>query len=217
MRFLKKKVFLYDPKESSYDDIQREPPSILALASTSSQSDESHSPSSQPSNSRKTRETRQRKAPVQMTLEPEKGIKPTSSKTIVKNFGKAMCSFGASELAIPYLTQIVGADDVNKIKPFQIYIGKKKSSIDSIESLRGLLLNKKGDDREIIFYKTIFREISIVFIKYFSVNWIFQGKMSHKQAHLRARFKMLRRVQSPEHFTYFKGFVKDSNNKGDKL
>jgi len=217
MRFLKKKVFLYDPQESSYNEITPTPSTIFTLASTSSPSDESPSPSSQPTNSRKTRETRQRKTPVQTTIEPEKGMKPTSSKTIVKNFGKAMCSFGASELAMPYLTQIVGLEGVNKIKSFQIYIGKKKSSIDSIESLRGLLLNKKGDDKDVVYFKTIFREISIVFIKYFSVNWIFQGKMSHKQAHLRARFKMLRRVQSPEHFTYFKGFVKDANNKGDKL
>jgi len=128
-----------------------------------------------------------------------------SSKNIVKNFGKAMCSFASSELAMPYLNRININWDVN-LEDFQEHIQKKRDLIDSIDSLRSLLLIMKNDDNVMVGFKKIFQEISIIFIKYFSVNWIFQGKMSHKQAHLRARFKMLRRIKSPQHFTYFKDF-----------
>lgn len=130
-----------------------------------------------------------------------------SSKNIVKNFGKAMCSFASSHLAIPYLERINchSKDDVD-LEEFQSHIHSKRDLIDSIDSLRSLLLITKNDDEILIGFKKIFQEISVIFIKYFSVNWIFQGKMSHKQAHLRSRFKMLRRIKSPQHFTYFKDF-----------
>ncbi len=128
-----------------------------------------------------------------------------SSKNIVKNFGKAMCSFASSELSLPYYEKINANLNVN-IEDFQDYIHKKRDLIDSIDSLRTLLLIGQSDDTIMMGYKKIFQEISIIFIKYFSVNWIFQGKMSHKQAHLKARYKMLRRVQNPLYFTYFKDF-----------
>lgn len=130
-----------------------------------------------------------------------------SSKNIVKNFGKAMCSFASSHLAMPYLERINShsGGDVD-LEDFQSHIHSKRDLIDSIDSLRSLLLITKNDDETLIGFKKIFQEISIIFIKYFSVNWIFQGKMSHKQAHLRSRFKMLRRIKSPQHFTYFKDF-----------
>ncbi len=128
-----------------------------------------------------------------------------SSKNIVKNFGKAMCSFASSDLAMPYLQKLNTNKDI-RLEDFQSHIHKKRDLIDSIDSLRSLLLIMKNDDSEIAAFKKVFQEISIIFIKYFSVNWIFQGKMSHKQAHLRARFKMLRRIMNPQHFTYFKDF-----------
>jgi len=128
-----------------------------------------------------------------------------SSKNIVKNFGKAMCSFASSDLSLPYYEKINANLKVN-IEDFQDYIHKKRDLIDSIDSLRTLLLIGQNDDEVMMGYKKIFQEISITFIKYFSVNWIFQGKMSHKQAHLKARYKMLRRVQNPLYFTYFKDF-----------
>jgi hypothetical protein len=128
-----------------------------------------------------------------------------NSKNIVKNYGKAMCSFASSELALPYLKRINSNNEIN-LETFQDHIHKKRDLIDSIDSLRCLLLITKSDDEISIGFKRVFQEISIIFIKYFSVNWIFQGKMSHKQAHLRARFKMLRRIKNPQHFTYFKDF-----------
>lgn len=144
--------------------------------------------------------------------ETMKEPKVTSSKTIVKNFGKAMCSFASSELALPYIREICNKGE-GFMKAFQLYIKKKKKTVDSIEHLRVLLLVNERDNEDSALYKRIFQHLSIIFIKYFSVNWIFQGKMTYKDIHLKARFKMLRRVQNPEYFTYFKGFVKEAPNK----
>jgi len=130
----------------------------------------------------------------------------------VKNYGKAMCSFGASDLALPFLKRLSPC----KLKNFQAFLRGKKNSIDSIEALRGLLLPSETDSDDIVLFKEIFREIGIIFIKFYSVNWIFHGKMGHKRDHLNARFKMLRRVQNPEYFTYFRGFTKGQPGKKSK-
>lgn len=133
--------------------------------------------------------------------------KKPNSKHIIKNFGKAMCTFACSTMAQPYLQDILKNGNI-KVHDFQNYIKGKRDIIDSMKSIRDLLLVKKNDDEKLKAYKEIFQKISVVFIKFFSVNWIFQGKMTYKQAHVDARFKMLRRIRNPEQFTYFKDFTK---------
>ncbi len=164
---------------------------------------------SEPKAKKEKENERTQKTPKQQQTQKAAKVKrdqsKPSSKNIVKNFGKAMCSFASSDLALPYLDQINAKKGVN-LEQFQDHIHKKRDLIDSIDSLRTLLLITKHDDEAMMGFKKLFQEISIIFIKYFSVNWIFQGKMSHKQAHLRSRFKMLRRIKSPQHFTYFKDF-----------
>ena len=149
-----------------------------------------------------TKKPKQPKEPA--PKKPRDKSKP-SSKNIVKNYGKAMCSFAASELSMPYLNQIYQREPFD-IATFQTRMREKRDDIDSIESVRTLLLVRKDDDEVTTRFKKVFQESSIIFIKYFSVNWIFQGKMSHKQAHLQSRFKMIRRIKNPEFFTYFKEF-----------
>jgi len=135
---------------------------------------------------------------------------PTSpegnSKNIVKNYGKALCAFASSALAVPYLESIIAKHSYAfiSIKAFMDYINEKKSNMNNIVSLRRLLVQENGDSRELMAYKHVFQQISIVFLKYFSVNWIFNGKIVQKKAHLKFRFKMLRRISDPEHFTYLK-------------
>lgn len=136
-----------------------------------------------------------------------KTTKRPNSKHIIKNFGKAMCTFACSTMAQPYLQDILKNGNI-KVHEFQNYIKGKRDIIDSMKSIRDLLLVRKNDDEKLRTYKEIFQKISIIFIKFFSVNWIFQGKMTYKQAHVNARFKMLRRIRNPEQFTYFKDFTK---------
>ena len=118
-----------------------------------------------------------------------------------------MCSFASSKLALPYLEQIHTKIDFH-INAFQKHVHAQLKTIDSLHSVRSLFYVESDNSKTTAVFKRVFQEVSIVFIKYFSVNWIYQGKMSHKEAHLRSRFKMLRRVKEPEFFTYFKEFSK---------
>lgn len=143
----------------------------------------------------------------QQTCSVKPDESPPKSKNIVKNYGKAMCSFAGSKLALPYLELSSGKKWFN-IDAFQKHARSQMRGLDSLQSVQALFYVRRNDNEDLITFKKVFQEISIIFIKYFSVNWIFQGRMSHKEAHLRARFKMLRRVREPEYFTYFKQIQK---------
>jgi len=205
MRFLKKKINLkndfldelYDSEHES--DSRQESISSADTENTASQNSEaSTSPTvlEFPLVARKPRQ------------------KPTcpegNSKNIIKNYGKALCSFASSDLAEPYVKSVVEKRGFYYIKPeaFMQFMGTKKSQINSIESIRGLLVIDYNDDEISRAYKIIFQEVSVIFLKYFSVNWIFGGKIVHKQAHMKFRFKMLRRIQDPVHFTYLRTTIK---------
>jgi len=126
-----------------------------------------------------------------------------STKTVVKNYGKAIASFAISPIAIPYLNPLVKQEGIS-VNEFVKFISTAKEGIEGIETFRALLLVKEGDDKKTAAYKRVFQSIGEIFIKSFSVNWIFSGRMANKQAHLKFRFKMLRRIKSPELFTYLK-------------
>ncbi len=75
--------------------------------------------------------------------------------------------------------------------------------MDGISSLRALLLADDEDEEMIIAIKEAFQYSAEIFVKYFSVNWIYNSKVGDKKNHLKARFKILRRIREPEYFTYF--------------
>ena len=134
--------------------------------------------------------------PVGVAPEPSRAI-----KNMVKNFGRAICTFASSRLAIPYLTKLAALEGA-EIEGFIQYTKSMKDKIVGLNHFRSLLLHEKNEDYKTVAYKRLFQGISEVFIKYFSVNWIFDSKVKYKQAHLRFRFKILRRIQNPERFTY---------------
>jgi len=126
-----------------------------------------------------------------------------STKNIVKNFGRAFATFALSDLSLRYLEaplRQLGLD----IQEFRNFVASRKEGIDGISSLREMLLVHEHDGEILSRCKKAFQEISIVFIKYFSVNWIFDSKVGNKIAHVKSRFKMLRRIQNPQYFTYLK-------------
>jgi len=133
-----------------------------------------------------------------------------NSKNLVKNYGKALCNFASSDIAVPYIKNIIEKNSYREVKMpvFARYIDGKRTQITNIESLRKLLIVEESDDNVMKAYKKIFQEVSIIFLKYFCVNWIFHSKVIQKNAHMKFRFKMLRRVQDPEHFTYLKTLFK---------
>jgi len=123
------------------------------------------------------------------------------SKNVIKNYGKAMAAFACSKLSKPYLEDLAKKEDIVSAD-FTHYVATYKECTDSIGGLRSLLLATENDSEEVCTYKRVFKALCEIFLKYFSVNWIFSGKMNHKMLHLTLRFKMLRRVRNPEYFTY---------------
>lgn len=127
-----------------------------------------------------------------------------ATKNLAKNYGKAIASFATTEIALPYLVPILLKEGLS-MSDFLTYMKLAKDSIQGIDSFRAFLLITKGDSALNVAQKRAFQGISIAFIKYFSVNWIMHGRISNKIVYLKYRFKVLRRIQNPESFTYLQG------------
>jgi hypothetical protein len=122
-------------------------------------------------------------------------------KNLVKNYGRAICSFINSKISDTYITSAARERGVN-VKSFKDFIYNKKDFLDGIDTFRAMLVAGPEDSDLIKLYKKLFQIMAATFIKYFSVNWIFDSKIAHKDVYLKYRFKMLRRIQAPEYFTY---------------
>jgi len=129
--------------------------------------------------------------------------KTSNTKNMSINYGKAIISFSTSSVATPYLKDVLQKHGLTRDE-FVAFVTRAKESIGGMSSLRSLLLVFDSDSEQVVALKSTFRYISEVFIKYFSVNWIIHGKVTHKMTYLQYRFKMLRRIQDPEHFTYIR-------------
>lgn len=127
----------------------------------------------------------------------------SSMKNIALNYGKAIASFAMSPLAIPHLKDYLDQQKIT-LPDFINFIKGKKGTIGGICSFRSLLLIEDEDSAKVVSYKKAFQYISEVFIKYYSVNWIMNGRVTHKSTYMKFRFNMLRRVQNPESFTFIK-------------
>jgi len=145
--------------------------------------------------------------PEKMSSPPKAPTKKgtTSSLNIVKNYSRAMTNFALSDLAKPYLMKIV-PEMGNNLQGFLDFVDKRKDSVNCIKKLRGMLPLGINDKSPNYVNKIIFQEICIIFLKIFSVNWIFSSKVNDKIAHLNCRFKILRRIKSPDQFTYLRSF-----------
>ncbi len=131
--------------------------------------------------------------------------KHISGDNIIKNYGRAMTNFAMSNLSKQYLISITNRLGIT-IKDFQDYIEKKKKSANCIKQLRNMLpLGEDPRDPDLDFKKA-FQQICIVFLKFFCVNWLYSSKIAEKIAHLKYRFKIMRRIKNPQHFTYLKDF-----------
>jgi hypothetical protein len=143
-----------------------------------------------------------RREPKEYVFEKPKVDK--STKNIVKNYGNAIIAFAMSKLAVPYLESCAKTLNFDLVE-FQTFASSKKDTISGIDTFRALLIPTEKDSEKMKIYKVLFKRLAEVFVKYFSVNWIFHSRIKYKDAHLRFRNKMLRRIRDPEHFTYLKG------------
>jgi len=132
-----------------------------------------------------------------------------STKNIIKNYGRAICNFVALPVARDYLDNIIKKqnEDVS-IEEFIEFAQENKGKVDSMEGFKSILIIKRADSPKMCSFKRIFKSIGEIFIKYFSVNWVFESRVTYKQAHLGFRFKMLRRLRKPELFNNLKSSLK---------
>ena len=139
----------------------------------------------------------------------QKSRKPLSSNNIMKNYSRAFVNFALSRAADHYVS--LSAEEHNiTIAYFNRFIRKDKHKINCIQSLRNKLLVFPDDTDTMARCKKAFQSVCVAFLKYFSVNWIYHSKVNDKLTHLKYRFKILRRVQDPQHFTYLREFKKKS-------
>ena len=145
------------------------------------------------------------KSPCKSELSPRKA----NCENIIKNYGRAMTNFALSPLALPYLKTILpksGSD----LPAFLNFIKKKKKSANCIKKLREILPSGANQGAPNYAEKLAFQELCVVFLKFFCANWLFNSKIDNKTAHLAYRFKILRRIKNPDHFTYLKDFKFES-------
>lgn len=146
-----------------------------------------------------------RKLRPRLNIQPSKPIIPPrhtpSSKNIMKNYSRALAHFAVSEMAAPHLAKILKKEGIEK-EQFCSFIEDYKDSVNCIKNLREMLLIEPQEDAQNTGIKRAFMQICEVFLKFFSVNWIFHSKIRDRLVHLKYRFKILRRIRHPEHFTY---------------
>jgi hypothetical protein len=76
--------------------------------------------------------------------------------------------------------------------------------IQNIETFRDSMLRNEYEPKEKEDYKEFFRMAAEIFMKYFSVNWVFTGKMLYKMEYLKIRGALLRRIKNPSSFINLK-------------
>jgi len=200
MRFLKNKIRLVheaNARHHSKSEASNSPNTDIEIHDVQQEYNSSLSP--QPSSAQRPRRAcAQRPAQVVDT----KFANPT--KNIIINYGKAIASFASSDLAAPYLQPYLRGEDGDLKEKFKKFINQAKSRIAGNESLQSLLKSNEKDCPETILFKEIFQRLGEVFIKYFSVNWIIHGRVTHKLVYLKYRGIMLRKILNPENFIFVK-------------
>merc|ERR1712023_169172 len=71
---------------------------------------------------------------------------------------------------------------------FQAYVKKERKSVESIPALKKLLTTDVMTSEREAQYKKLFIEMGIIFIKFYSVKWIYSSRLSYKHVYLKFRF-----------------------------
>ena len=129
------------------------------------------------------------------------------NRHMIPNYSKALMAFATSSIAVYYLEPALQREGIT-LDDFVSFVNKAKQTHSNIVAFRKLLLIGSEEEVKTVACKVVFRMISEVFIKYFSVNWIMHSRVTQKLMYLKFRSKMLRRIQNPELFTYVRRRVK---------
>lgn len=121
--------------------------------------------------------------------------KPT--KNMIINYGKAIFSFAMSDLANEYIERYFRQESIH-LPSFHEYLLQLKPMISGYKNFEGFFIIKETDNSQVVLYKKVLKKLGEIFMKYFSVNWIFHGKVAHKLVYLRHRHAILQRIMKPQ-------------------
>mmetsp|Transcript_10291 Transcript_10291/g.8851 ORF Transcript_10291/g.8851 Transcript_10291/m.8851 type:complete len:138 (+) Transcript_10291:169-582(+) len=107
-------------------------------------------------------------------------------KNIIKNYAQAACSFVMNPLFEENVREECLKAGID-FKEFIKYITKEKKLLFGMERFKNMLLPMGNESAKMKGFKKAFRELSIYFVKYYSVKWIYDGKMKWRQVHLKMR------------------------------
>jgi len=153
----------------------------------------------------KVKKTSQKPSKKANSSKKSKPRRNTIGNNIMKNYARAMVNFALSPMALSYLNRLIQSVPMT-LNTFIEVLDGRKEKIHCIKSLREMLLIESHDSKQTAAFKKVFQGICEVFLKFFCVNWIYNSKVSDKTKHLKYRSKILRRVQSPQYFTYLEDF-----------
>ncbi len=117
--------------------------------------------------------------------------KPT--KNMIINYGKAIFSFAQSHLAKPYIQRYLKKEKIDR-KAFNNFVDELRPRISGYKNFELVFQADEDDSQEMALYRNVLKMLGVVFMRYFSVNWIIHGKTTHKQVYLQHRFSILRRI-----------------------
>jgi hypothetical protein len=180
MRFLKRKLALALEKDEKSEDLspQRNPGSKANTKTIQKQADK-----------------RSKKA-----LKAKEYEKKLATKNIIKNYSRAIGNFAMSDLFLPYVSDDPLCATIDW-KEFVAFSKDARDTIQNIDNLKERLIINENDEPKIVTFKRLFKMAAEIFIKYFSVNWIFSAKLIYKQCYVQYRGTLLRGIQNPSKLT----------------
>lgn len=102
---------------------------------------------------------------------------PTSPKSrIIKDFICALIEFSLSKLSKPYIEVILQTKEISA-QGFREFIQSRKNNMNRVSDLKDMLQVSEADNNSQIISKRVFQELSVIFIKCFSVSWIFVARL----------------------------------------
>ncbi len=176
MRFLKNKILLAEEaRQRREQKSQSSSPSDRSLSLKISPETTNFDHETSLSHNNTTRRMKP-SSPIHMTNNLNLTFtKPT--KNIIINYGKALASFAASDLADPYIKQLFGDEKVD-VEKFKRYANEAKAKVAGYESFESLLAATSTDGPEMVLFKKMLRKLGEVFINPLRIEYNEQGDAS---------------------------------------
>ena len=117
----------------------------------------------------------------------------TLTPKIMRNFGKAICEFMLSKKAIPSLDQLIKKENLD-YKEFYDFLIQSVEFFEQNGNFIALIIPQMTDDNKIKACKRVIKELSRIFVKYYSLNWILKSQDLKKECYLKCRIKVLNAI-----------------------